>query len=399
MSAPRLLRERPAEWTARLGRSLRSAGLPVGLTESLAAAQALRELDREDAIDVYFGLRSVFAHAAGDLPAFDRCFHELWRGEAGPPRRPPGAGPGGERPAAEPRAAPPAEQGGEPLQTQGADSDSPHHGWEPTGPDDPGPHGGGRVGAAYSAREVLARRSFGSLGEREVREVDGVLDRLLVRLATRRSRRLRAGGRRGPLDFRRTLGGAVRHDAELIRLARRQRRLDRPRVVLLCDVSGSMARYSRFLLRFLLAALRRDRVEAFAFGTRLTRLGPELRGMGTERALAALGSRVQDWSGGTRIGACLEEFLERHGRALLGQRTVVVILSDGLDRGGAEALVRAMRGIRRRARRVVWLNPLLESPAYAPEARGMKAALPFVDDFAPGYSLASLREAARLIRL
>ncbi|MFQ5890295.1 MAG: VWA domain-containing protein [Gemmatimonadota bacterium] len=380
------IRERPLEWTARLGRALREDGVACTVAESLAATRALEYLDLGDALDVYFGLRSVFTSEPVHAPAFDRCFWELWgrrqRGGWGRPARP-------SRPAG--------------WQTRRELVNRLHRRSAERSPEHPASSpetsGRGRTGAAYSALELLAQRSFGSLDEREVRELDRAFDRLLIRLATRRSRRLQSGGRRGSVDLRRSLRAAVHHDAELIRLARRQRRIDRPRVVLLCDVSGSMERYSRFLLRFLLAATRDRSVEVFAFSTRLTRLTPWLAGVRADEALVALGDHVRDWSGGTRIGACLEEFLERYSRSMLGQKTVVVILSDGLDRGDIASLERAMRGIRRRTRRVIWLNPLLESPQYRPEARGMKAALPYVDDFAPGHSLEALRQLARLIRL
>ncbi|MFQ5690502.1 MAG: VWA domain-containing protein [Gemmatimonadota bacterium] len=229
--------------------------------------------------------------------------------------------------------------------------------------------------------------------------MDRALERLMVKLATRRSRRLRPARRRGKVDLRRSLRDALRHDGELLRLARRDRRIDRPRLVLLCDVSGSMERYSRFLLRFILTACREPDVETFVFSTRLTRLGPWLPRADADRVLARLGARIQDWSGGTRIGASLSAFLDEYGRRMLGQRTVVIVLSDGLDQGEVEPLERAMRGIHRKARKVIWLNPLLESPDYRPEARGMKAALPYVDEFASGHSLEALRELTALVRL
>lgn len=388
------LRGRPVHWTARLGRALREEGVPCSLTETLAATEALRHLDLADARDVHLGLRAVFLGDRRDEPAFDRVFWTLWGQRQGPVSEPeegaldiarrlrktsgkrPRETPATERERDAARRAAGARKGGE--------------------VDDPD---GRRVGAAWSPRETLARRSFASLREDEVRELDRAFDLLMVRLATRRSRRMEAGGRRGRVDFRRSLRDALRHDGELIRLARQRRRIERPRIVLLCDVSGSMERYSRFLVRFLLAARRERRVETFVFSTRLTRLTPHLSRSRVDEALSALGERVPGWSGGTRIGESLEAFLGGYGRSLLGQRTVVIILSDGLDQGETEPLERAMEGIARKARKVIWLNPLLESPRYRPEARGMKAALPYVDDFASGHSLEALRELTALIRL
>lgn len=380
-------------WIVRLARSLRDEGLPCTVTETVTARRAVDEMDLGDALEVYFGLRSVFVSRADQVPLFDRCFWSLWGQEQDPEAA--GRSEAREEPAS-----------GEVVRSRRGAGDASvverlraggGAGAEPGDPSNG--EADGVLGAAYSPAEALSGRSFASMSDAELRRVEREMDRIMIRLATRRSRRLRPGRRRGTVDLRRSFRGALAHDGEILRLARRARRVDRPRVVLLCDVSGSMERYSRFLLRFLLSAGRSRDVEAFVFSTRLTRVTSWLTGAGRDRALEALGREVEDWSGGTRIGACLEAFLEDHGRALLGQKTVVVILSDGLDRGDTERLERAMRGIGRRARKVIWLNPLLESREYRPEARGMKAALPFVDHFEPGHSLEALRELVRLIRL
>jgi uncharacterized protein with von Willebrand factor type A (vWA) domain len=354
-------------------------------------------LDLGDALDAYFGLRSVFVSDPSEIPIFDRRFWALWGQEQQ------GEGTAGTDTDPEERADAPEvetsrrdEDGSSVVESLRAGGGDPSRVREPIEDEE---ETEALTGAAYSPVEALSGRSFASLGPAELRRVEREIDRIMVRLATRRSRRLRPSRRRGKVDLRRSFRGALAHDGEILRLARRDRRVDRPKVVLLCDVSGSMERYSRFLLRFLISAGRSRDVEAFVFSTRLTRVTSWLTGSGRDDALDALGREVRDWSGGTRIGASLEAFLERHGRALLGQKSVVVILSDGLDRGDTERLERAMRGISRRARKVIWLNPLLESPDYRPEARGMKAALPFVDHFEPGHSLEALRELVRLIRL
>lgn len=387
--------QRMDAWVVRLARSLRKGGVSCTVTETVTARRAVDALDLGDALDAYFGLRSVFVSDPSEIPIFDRRFWALW----GQEQR--GEGTGRTDADPEERAdAPEVETSRregddssvvESLRAGGADPDRAREPIED--------EGDALGGAAYSPVEALAGRSFASLGPAELRRVEREIDRIMVRLATRRSRRLRPSRRRGRVDLRRSFRGALAHDGEILRLARRDRRVDRPKVVLLCDVSGSMERYSRFLLRFLVSAGRSRDVEAFVFSTRLTRVTSWLTGSGRDDALEALGREVRDWSGGTRIGASLEDFLDRHGRALLGQKSVVVILSDGLDRGDTERLERAMRGISRRARKVIWLNPLLESPDYRPEARGMKAALPFVDHFEPGHSLEALRELVRLIRL
>jgi len=389
--APRPSAGRAAAWVVELSRALRAEGLGCTLHESLAARDALEELDLSDGLDAYFGLRSVFVSDPSEIPAFDRCFWAAW----GTPQ---------ERAPARSRTRNRKSKRGEPAGGPGPTQRGPGASVLERLSGRAAPARAGREGevptpSAYSPSEGLARRSFAELDEHEVRALERVLDRLALKLATRRSRRTRPAARRGFVDLRRSLRAAVRHDGEIVRLARRRRRVERPRIVLLCDVSGSMERYSRFLVRFILALDRTGDVEAFAFSTRLTRLDTGRRGGRVDAALGALREQVGSWPGGTRIGACLEDFLDRFGRRLLGERTVVVILSDGLDRGDTAALERAMRGIHRRARKVIWLNPLLESADYEPEARGMKAALPFVDEFAPGHSLEALRDLARLIRL
>ncbi len=389
-SAPDPARIRTDRWVVGLARSLRGAGLGCTLHESIGARDALEHLDLSDALDAYFGLRSVFVSDPSQVDAFDRCFWAAW-GTAQPPRR------GRSRRGASRRERTPPGGTGSPAPREPGPSVLERLSGRGSAPDEAA--GQAPLPSVYSPSEGLARRSFAELDAREVRSLERILDRLALRLATRRSRRLRPAGRRGTVDLRRSLRSALAHEGEMVRLARRARRLDRPRIVLLCDVSGSMERYSRFLLRFLLALGRSEDVEAFAFSTRLLRLQARGRRARPSEALGALRSQMQGWPAGTRIGECLETFLERHGRRLLGSKTVVVILSDGLDRGDTAPLERAMRGIQRRARKVIWLNPLLESPAYQPEARGMKAALPFVDAFAPGHSLEALRDLARMIRL
>ena len=379
------------EWTVRLARALRDEGVPCTVLESLAAGHALDQLDLSDPLDVYFGLRSVSTSAQEHEPAFDRCFWALWGGgrpdsrvgtrrQTAPTRRT----------AAGSRGAASASTVIERLQRTAG---------EPEPPENAGDEAPKTAGASYSAAERLVQRSFGRMDERDLRQVDRVFDRILLRLATRRSRRYEPNRRKGRLDLRRSFRSAVEHDGELLRLARRRRKVERPRVVLLCDVSGSMERYSRFLLRFLLAAGRERDVESFVFSTRLTRLTPWLSASRLDDALDKLGTRVHDWSGGTRIGACLDDFVRQYGRSLLGSKTVVVILSDGLDRGEVDLLTGAMAAVHRKARKVVWLNPLLESAEYEPTARGMRAALPHIDVFAPGHNVESLLRLERHLTL
>jgi hypothetical protein len=370
-----------------LGRRLRGEGVACALSESTAAFATLPHIDTEDVEDVRAGLRAAFCSSAADLEIFERCFPAWWR-----EGRPSSAVEDLLSKAASDRGArpPPGASGPDGTAAVGPDEFGERAREEPDSPERP-------IGAVYSAAHSLARRSFASIGDEELREVDRWLERLMVRLSTRRSRRLEPGGRRGPIDVRRTLRSLVAHEGELVRLARRRRRHVPPQLVVLCDVSGSMERYSRFLLRFLLGCGRARDIQTFAFSTRLTHLTPWLAGEEIDPALDRL--RARGWSSGTRIGECLEAFVTRHGRRMLGRRTLVIILSDGLDQGEVEPLRRAMGWIQRRARRVIWLNPLLESSRYAPEARGMRTALPYVDYFQSGHSLEALRTLPGLLGL
>jgi hypothetical protein len=183
----------------------------------------------------------------------------------------------------------------------------------------------------------------------------------------------------------------VASGGELLSFARRARAVEAPRLVVLCDTSGSMDAHARFLLAFVLSLRRAARgAEVFAFNTELVRLTPFLVPGRLGPALDRIAAAVPDWAGGTRIGVSLARFVAEHLAPLVDARTVVLILSDGLDRGEPEQLAAAMRAIQARARKVIWLNPLLGDPRYAPTARGMAAALPFVDEFLPAHDLASL---------
>jgi uncharacterized protein with von Willebrand factor type A (vWA) domain len=244
--------------------------------------------------------------------------------------------------------------------------------------------------ALASAEEVLRTKSFAELTKDELVELAALMTRLRLDVPTRRTRR-REAARRGDPDLRRTLRRSFRTGGEPVERAWRTRRRRRRRLVLLLDDSGSMADYSRALVLFARAALQADaRWEAFCFGTRLTRVTKALGNADARQALQQAAEEVVDWNGGTRIGAALRALT----RTNLVRGSVVVICSDGLDVGEPELLSAEMARLARLAHRVVWLNPLKEDPAYAPLARGMRAALPHVDDFASGHNLASLEAVA-----
>ncbi len=248
--------------------------------------------------------------------------------------------------------------------------------------------------ALASEVELLRQKSFATCSPEELARLGELMARLPLTVPPRRSRR-RAPARSGAPDLRRTLRRSFRTGGEPVRRLWRERRRRPRRLVLLLDVSGSMADYSRALVMFAHAALRADaRFEAFCFGTRLTRLTRPLACPDPDEALRRAAAEVVDWSGGTRIGASLKRFLDEYGHGGMARGAIVVICSDGLELGDAELLGEQMARLARLAHRVVWLNPLKEQPDYAPLARGMRAALPHVDVFAGGGNLASLEGVA-----
>ncbi len=242
-----------------------------------------------------------------------------------------------------------------------------------------------------SSTESLHRKSFETLSDEERVHADLLIRRLQLALPVRRARRLRSRPRGSELDLRRTLRYSLRTEGEPFRRAHRSRRTKIRPLVLVLDVSGSMSAYSRALIQFGYAALAAgQRVEVFCFGTRLTRVTRALKTKNADRALADVADSVLDWDGGTRIGESLRELLDNFGQRVSMRRAVVVLCSDGLDRGDPALLERQMARLGRLAYRVIWVNPLKGSPRYQPLARGMAAALPHVDDFLPGHNLASL---------
>jgi len=248
--------------------------------------------------------------------------------------------------------------------------------------------------ALASPIELLRRKSFADCSPDELRQLAELMARESLAVPLRRSRRRRSA-RRGAPDLRRTLRRSFRTAGEPVERAWRERRVQPRRLVLLLDVSGSMADYSRALVMFAHATLRANpRWEAFCFGTRLTRVTRALRTADHDEALRRAAAQVVDWDGGTRIGESLKRFLDDFGHGGMARGAVVVLCSDGLEVGDPDLLGEQMARLSRLAHRIVWLNPLQEDPAYEPLARGMKAALPYVDDFAGGHNLASLEAVA-----
>jgi hypothetical protein len=378
--APRSL----AAATVRFARLLRRESLPITVLQTHAAVQALDWLDIGDRSDVYFGLRSVLVTRPEECPIFDRCFALFWRAASEAdtlaqallgPELPEEAGAG-------------VEAGEHKREQLALDA------WGEGEEEDPGEP---LSVPAASDRETLVGQDFATFSPDQLEEVYRLTVQIARRLARRISRRQRPVLRRGRVDLRRTLRANLTK-GDLIDLRYRRRKRRKVRLVLLCDVSGSMDLYSRFLLQFLYALQHVfRRVETFTFSMRLTRVTEHLRVRSYREVLRRLRD-VGDWSAGTRIGESIAEFNRAWGH-LVDRRTIVIVLSDGWDTGEPELLATELLRIRRKAGRVIWLNPLLGNASYEPLTRGMAAALPLVDDFAAAHNLAALRDLAGRLSL
>lgn len=350
------------------GRVLREAGLEVGPGRVCDALTGLESVDLERQDDVYWTLRQTLVARHEDLDAFDRAFAAwfLRAPQFAPPRT---------AEAKVPRRLQVSSRKG----SEDAEADL-----EP-----------GERAAGWSPDELLRAKDFSELTEAELARVRTLIGELAASRPRRRSRRLRRRPRGTTLDLRRVLRASLATGGDPVDRAFRTR-IEAPRkLVVLCDVSGSMEPYSRAILLFVHALLGSGRgVEAFAFGTRLTRLTEELSGRDPERALQEAARQVVDWSGGTRIGGSLKAFNDLWGRRALTRGAVVVIVSDGWEREDTTTIGREMARLARCSYAVVWVNPLKGHPEYEPLAGGMRAALPFVDRFLAGHNLASLEDLA-----
>jgi len=355
------------------GRVLRGVGLavPVGSVLDFTGALGLVGLARRD--DVYWAGRATLVRRPEDQPLFDRAFAVYWDRAGG------ATGDAAPEEVVRIQLATDEDQ-----QEDGGDSSQPSG--EPT------------VQLRFSSTEVLRDKDFAAYDDEELRVAEALMGRLRFAGPPRASLRTQPSARGRRPDMRATVRSSLRAGGEPVRRRWREPGDRLRRLVLLLDVSGSMEPYARAMLRFVHAAVAgRQRVEAFALGTRLTRVTRELSSRDPDRALRLAGERVVDWSGGTRLGECLRRFNDEWGVRGMARGAIVVVLSDGWDRGDPELLGEQMQRLGRVAHRTIWVNPLKVTPGYAPLARGMAAALPYVDDFVEGHSVAAMEELARVI--
>jgi uncharacterized protein with von Willebrand factor type A (vWA) domain len=355
------------------GRLLRRAGIDVHVGRMIDVSDALQHVDLAARDEVYHTCRALLVHRHDQLAVFDRAFEVFWRAQAGSSTTVKGA----TRP-------------GDPNRGQSQGQ------WHAQGEVDASDEADSlpQVMQTWSDVGLLADKDFGEFTADEIGRARMALEQLEWSPGERRTRRWVAGsGRR--IDLRRALARSLRTGGDVIELPRRTRRI-RPRpLVLLCDVSGSMERYSRMLLHFAHALTRRQRrVEAFLFSTELTRITMQLRARRIGDAVSAVARAVPDWSGGTRIGVAIRQFHQQWTRRALRGGPVVLLISDGWDRGDPEVLRAQIARLQRSCHRLIWLNPLIGTVGYEPLTRGLQASLPYVDDFLPARTLTNLADLA-----
>ena len=364
-------------------RTLRAAGLPIGPGRVIEALRAVETVGIGRREDFYWTLHSVFVNRQDQRPIFDQAFHVFWRNpqllermmamllpSIGPPED---ADRGEEisRRLAEALRAERGDGEGEAPEEEELEIDA---------------------AMTYSARELLQRADFEKMSVAELEQAKRLIARMTLPIMDLPTRRFAPDPHGRRIDMRATLRAALRSGG-LPALRRRNPRRRHPPLVIICDISGSMSRYSRIVLHFMHAVTNdRDRVFAFLFGTRLTNITRLLRHRDVDIALDRVARSVEDWSGGTRIGHCLAEFNAKWSRRVLGQGAVVLFISDGLDRDIGEGLEYQMERLHKSCRRLIWLNPLLRYDAYEPKSMGARAIMPHIDDFRPVHNLESLAD-------
>jgi uncharacterized protein with von Willebrand factor type A (vWA) domain len=380
-----------AENVMHFARVLRGAGLPVGPAKVIDGLKALQAAGIGSREDFYWTLASVFIDRREQFEIYDQAFHIFWRdpdmlsrvmamfmpkvegrgmNEDGPP--PPNR-------LAEALAPRPKEDKQEAPEEPPAETE---------------------IDAAFtvSDREVLQQTDFETMTAAELAQAKKLIALMRLPIPEITTRRLRPDPRGAQVDMRATLRACLRGGADIIPLRRRSVTTRHPPLVVLCDISGSMSRYSRMFLHFLHAITNdRDRVHTLVFGTRLTNITRHLRHRDVDVALNSVAAAVADWSGGTRIGQSLREFNQRWSRRLLGQNAVVLMITDGLDRDLGRDLGHEMERLHKSCRRLIWLNPLLRYEAFEPRPLGVRIMLPHVDDFLPVHNIDSLASLARAL--
>jgi uncharacterized protein with von Willebrand factor type A (vWA) domain len=365
-------------------RLLRRAGLPIGAADLLSGAEALTRIRIGDRQQAHAALRATLVHRREHFEIFDQAFLLFWRDpEAG-------------RHAAAMEALSPGQDQGKPPPAARRLAEALAANRAPP-PPAATPKDERRTEATLtvSASEKLGKMDFEAMGAEEIAAAKAEIRKLVLPLDARPTRRFRPDPSGDRTDLRATLRHSLRQGGEILQISRSRRVEQPPPLVVLCDISGSMARYAQILLHFLHAVSNdRARVSAFLFGTRLTNITRQLRHRDAEVAFDMVGHAVPDWSGGTRIGEALDLFNRQWSRRVLGQGAVVLLITDGLERGGAEELAKlaaATDRLRHSCRRLIWLNPLLRYAGFQPRSQGIRTMLPLVHEHRPVHNIESLR--------
>ena len=359
-------------------RELKQEGIKLTMRQEIDACRALNFIDVLKFADFYATMRTNLISYHDDIPVFDRVFYSFWDFAE-------------------------KEQTDQPIagQEKSSPQDSPIN--MEKKPSDEFPLGDSArenpeedleesEAPTYSPAERLKAKDFGDFGDEDLEMIKKAIAMITQRMKVRESRRKKASRKKDFFDLRRTLRKNLRFGGDIIDLAWKTRRINRTHIVLLCDVSGSMERYSRFLIQFLYGLQQRTqgKVETFVFSTRLTRITHILHRENFEKALVKISQTVVDWSGGTKIGESLKIFNRKYSPSVIDRKTIVMIISDGWDRGDEITLQEEMERLKQNAYHVIWLNPLLGSTSYEPSCKGMVTALPYVDQFLPINNLNSL---------
>lgn len=371
------------------GRALRAAGLDINPDQQIAMVNALSHVDIARRDEFYHALRCLVVNGKHEISIFDKVFNQFWLkpGQHGILFQFPGKT--------------------KPSPAKSDNLDGTHSGYQATlsrpenGTGDPDPmredeEPSLEFAQTYSAKEILRHKDFAELNPDELGKVKEQIGELIWQLGYRKTRRFKPG--QGSLiDIRRSYRRNLQNGGEILKWRFREPKIKPRPLVVIADISGSMERYSRLLIHFVysLATGLEQPVESFVFSTRLTRITYQLRSKNLELVTRELSHAIPDWSGGTRIGEALRRFNHDWARRVLGHGAVILLISDGWDRGNPQLLGEEMARLQRSSYRLVWLNPLLGSPDYEPLTRGMVAALPYIDDFLPVHNLASLEELAR----
>ena len=371
-------------------RALRVAGLPIGPGHVLRAVEAVEAVGVASRDDFYWTLHSVFVNRRDQRDLFDQAFHIFWRNPDILERMMqimlPDAG--GAQQSAE-DAEEISRRLAEALNPNQDGGDDNEEGEEEITFD---------ATLTWSAGEVLGDKDFEKMSSEEIRDALDAIRRMRLPIMEVPTRRFRAHPSGGRIDMRRSLRAALRSGSDYIPLMKRKRRTRHPPLVIICDISGSMERYSRMMLHFMHAITNdRDRVHTFLFGTRLTNVTRYLRYKDVDAALERVGEAVVDWSGGTRIGHSVHEFNQNWSRRVLTQGAVTVLISDGLDRDEGTGLALEMERLHKSCRRLIWLNPLLRYEGFEPKSVGIRAILPHVDEFRTIHNLDSMRDLTRVL--